>query len=101
MADQFREVEAAFGRLKEKFGGGRISQQEFIDSLKQLRIKDDEGRFWMIGAQSGNWYFFNNSLISDSTSPIISGSSTASHLFKNTTKEGNPTCLAKRICSLV
>jgi hypothetical protein len=59
MADQFREVEAAFGRLKEKFGGGRISQQEFIDSLKQLRIKDDEGRFWMIGAQSGNWYFFN------------------------------------------
>lgn len=59
MADQFREVEAAFGRLKEKFGGGRISQQEFIDSLKQLRIKDDAGRFWMIGAQSGNWYFFN------------------------------------------
>ena len=59
MADQFREVEAAFGRLKEKFGGGRISQQEFIDSLKQLRIKDNDGRFWMIGAQSGKWYFFN------------------------------------------
>ena len=59
MADQFREVEAAFGQLKEKFGGGRISQQEFIDSLKHLRIKDDEGRFWMIGAQSGKWYFFN------------------------------------------
>jgi ribosomal protein L40E len=59
MADQFREVEASFGRLKEKFGQGRISQREFIDSLKQLRIKDEEGRFWMIGAQSGKWYFFN------------------------------------------
>jgi hypothetical protein len=59
VADQFREVEAAFAALRDKFSRGRISQREFIDSLKQLRIKDDEGRFWMIGAQSGNWYFFN------------------------------------------
>jgi ribosomal protein L40E len=59
MADQFREVESAFSRLKEKFSQGRISQPEFIDALKQLRIKDEAGRFWMIGAQSGKWYFFN------------------------------------------
>jgi ribosomal protein L40E len=59
VADQFREVEATFGRLKERFAEGRISQQEFIDSLKQLRIKDNEGRFWMIGAQSGKWYQFD------------------------------------------
>jgi hypothetical protein len=58
MADQFREVEATFNSLKEKFWEGKISQREFIDSLKALRIKDDEGRFWMIGAQSGKWYFF-------------------------------------------
>jgi ribosomal protein L40E len=59
MADQFREVEASFSRLKERFSEGRISQREFIDSLKQLRIKDDKGRFWMIGAQSAKWYFFD------------------------------------------
>lgn len=59
MTDQFREVEAAFGRLKGKFNEGRISQKEFIDSLKQLRLKDDEGRFWMIGAQTGKWYFYD------------------------------------------
>lgn len=58
MADQFREVEAALGNLKEKFNQGKISQREFIDSLKALRIRDDEGRFWMIGAQSGKWYYF-------------------------------------------
>ncbi|MGZ5478713.1 MAG: hypothetical protein ACXWGZ_03895, partial [Candidatus Aminicenantales bacterium] len=29
-------------------------------SLKQLRIKDEEGRFWVIGAQSGKWYAFEN-----------------------------------------
>ena len=59
MSDRFHEVEAAFGRLKENFAEGRITQQEFIDSLKQLRIKDREGRFWMIGAQSGKWYQFD------------------------------------------
>ncbi len=60
MADQFREAEATFALLREKFKRKRISPQEFADSLKQLRIKDDEGRFWVIGAQSGKWYAFEN-----------------------------------------
>lgn len=60
MTDQFREAEATFSLLLEKFKEKKISQQEFADSLKQLRIKDDEGRFWVIGAQSGKWYAFEN-----------------------------------------
>ncbi len=56
MADQFREAEAAFNRLREKFDAKKISREEFSDSLKRLRIKDDDGRFWVIGAQSGVWY---------------------------------------------
>jgi len=60
MADQFREAEATFTLLREKFKDKKISPQEFADSLKQLRIKDDEGRFWVIGAQSGKWYAFEN-----------------------------------------
>lgn len=56
MTDPFREAEATFGRLREKFLDKKITQQEFSDSLKQLRIKDDDGRFWAIGSQSGRWY---------------------------------------------
>lgn len=56
MADQFREAEAAFSRLREKYDAKKISREEFSDSLKRLRIKDDDGRFWVIGAQSGVWY---------------------------------------------
>ncbi len=59
MTNEFREVEESFSRLKESYNEGRISQREFIDSLKQLRIKDDKGRFWMIGAQTGKWYYFD------------------------------------------
>jgi hypothetical protein len=60
MADQFREAEATFSLLRERFKDKRISPQEFADSLKQLRIKDEDGRFWVIGAQSGQWYAFEN-----------------------------------------
>src|SRR5512147_1399079 len=56
MTDPFREAEATFGRLRERFLDKKISQQEFSDSLKQLRIKDEDGRFWAIGSQSGRWY---------------------------------------------
>jgi len=56
MADRFREVEETFTLLREKFNDRRISEREYVDSLKQLRIKDEEGRFWMIGARTGKWY---------------------------------------------
>jgi hypothetical protein len=56
MADRFRDVEATFALLREKFNSRKISEREYIDSLKQLRIKDEEGRFWMIGARTGKWY---------------------------------------------
>ena len=45
--------------------------------------------------------WINNSRTSDSTKSKISGSSTISHLFINTTNDGKPTCLAKRMCSFV
>lgn len=59
MKKRFKEVEEAFGHLKRDFRLGRISRQEFIDRLERLRLKDEEGRFWMIGVRSGKWYYFD------------------------------------------
>ena len=58
MDTQFRDIEEAFSDLKRKFQAGEISRQEFVETMKKLRLKDDQGRFWMIGAQSGKWYYF-------------------------------------------
>jgi hypothetical protein len=55
----FKSVEEKFNDLKAEFQDGRISRQAFIDEMKKLRLKDETGRFWMIGAQSGKWYFFD------------------------------------------
>ncbi len=59
MEDRFRTVEKRFEELTENFRQGRISKLEFIDSLKQLRFRDEEGKFWMVGAQSGAWHYFD------------------------------------------
>jgi hypothetical protein len=55
----FRETEKAFQSLRREFRAKAISRREFIDRLKKLRLRDSQGRFWMIGAQSGKWYFFD------------------------------------------
>ena len=59
MANQFQEVVETFSGLKTKFQAGEISRQQFIDEMKKLRLKDDQGRYWMIGAQTGKWYYFD------------------------------------------
>jgi hypothetical protein len=59
MSNAFGETEAAFLALRRKFRSNEISRREFIDQLKTLRLRDAQGRFWMIGAQSGKWYFFD------------------------------------------
>ena len=49
----------------------------------------------------GKLYFFNNSRTSNSTKSKISGSSTMSTLFMNTTRYGTFTCRANNTCSRV
>jgi hypothetical protein len=55
----FKSVEKKFENLKSEFQTGKISRQDFIEGMKKLRLRDESGRFWMIGAQSGKWYFFD------------------------------------------
>jgi len=59
MSNTFQEVAETFAGLKEKFQSGEISRQQFIDEMKKLRLKDEQGRYWMIGAQTGKWYYFD------------------------------------------
>jgi hypothetical protein len=59
VSGSFKDVEMAFRSLRTQFREKAISRREFIDQLKKLRLRDSQGRFWMIGAQSGKWYYFD------------------------------------------
>ncbi len=59
MRDQFKSAAETFDELKKRFQAGDLSRQQFIDEMKKLRLKDAQGRYWMIGAQTGKWYYFD------------------------------------------
>jgi len=56
---RFQIVESNFERLRHKFMKGELSREQFAESLRKLRLFDDQGRCWMLGAQSGQWYFYD------------------------------------------
>lgn len=56
---RFRAVEASFYQLSKQFKRGEISRDQYAEALKKLRLVDGEGRCWMIGAQTGRWYYYD------------------------------------------
>ncbi len=55
----FKEAEERFYELKGRLDAGTISQEEFKAQLERLKVQDSQGRYWMIGVQSGKWYFYD------------------------------------------
>jgi len=71
MNKPFKEVEEEFSLLKQEFKTKKISEREFKERLKKLRLKDEEGRSWTIGAQSGQWYYFDGQNWIESLPPSV------------------------------
>jgi len=71
MSKPFKEVEKGFSCLKQEFKSKKISEREYKDRLKKLRLKDDDGRSWTIGAQSGKWYYFDGQNWIESQPPSV------------------------------
>jgi len=55
----FKNVEKEFRQLYRDYQQKLITEKEFQKQLKKLRLKDENGRYWTIGAQSGKWYYFD------------------------------------------
>jgi len=55
----FKEVELKFTQLRKQFLRGELTREQFAGFLKELRLLDREGRCWMLGAQSGKWYYYD------------------------------------------
>ncbi|MGB9300940.1 MAG: tetratricopeptide repeat protein [Anaerolineae bacterium] len=55
----FSDTERRFRELRKDLDAGEIDEQEFEVELRRLQVLDEQGRYWMIGAQSGLWYFYD------------------------------------------
>lgn len=52
----FSEVEAQYRTLKTQHEAGTLSEADFKARLQELMVEDDQGRWWIIGYETGQWY---------------------------------------------
>lgn len=73
----YKRVEDEYYRLRGQFDTDRLNHEQFDAALRELMIQDEQGRYWMIGADSGQWYFYDGTkwVQSDPYSTVASASS--------------------------
>jgi hypothetical protein len=69
--DQFKDFQKDFNTLKEDYKAKRISEEEYRARLKSLQLRDNKGRSWTIGAQSGKWYCYDGEQWLESDPPSL------------------------------
>jgi hypothetical protein len=52
----FSKVEAEFEKLKGQFAAGALTEAEFKARLQELMLQDEQGDWWMVGYETGEWY---------------------------------------------
>lgn len=57
MENKFAEIQEKFYSLRGKFASGRITEEQFDAALRDLTFLDADGHYWMLGANTGDWYY--------------------------------------------
>lgn len=52
----FKQSEDEYFVLRGKLELGRITQSQFEAALHDLMLEDNQGQYWMLGADSGKWF---------------------------------------------
>lgn len=55
----FTQIMQRYVRLKEKFTRGEMDADTFEKQVNSMVYKDDLGRYWQIGVESGKWYYYD------------------------------------------
>ena len=53
---RFAEAERRFAALRARYEMGELDDATFDANLQRLMIGDNAGGYWMLGAESGDWY---------------------------------------------
>ena len=54
--NQFQRAEDEYFVLKGQLATGRITPEQFQAAIKNLMVQDAQGRYWMLGPDTGKWY---------------------------------------------
>lgn len=59
LGEGFSEVYARFVSLREAYLAGHIDAHSFGTQIRNLRVLDEDGIYWTLGATTMRWYAFN------------------------------------------
>lgn len=68
---RFQKAEDEYFKLKGQLGAGRITQEQFEAKLKDAMVQDDQGRYWIIGVDSGKWYVSDGENWVEGNPPLV------------------------------
>ncbi len=71
MQERFKKIEEQFLQLRKDYKKQKLTEREFKDRLKQLRITDKNGRCWTIGAKTGKWYYYDGKEWVEASPPAL------------------------------
>ena len=54
--EPFTEAEGRYHELMERRRQGALDVRAFRSAVRDLMVKDGEGREWVLGPEDGNWY---------------------------------------------
>jgi len=54
---EFKKVKEKFNDLINSYENEEISKEELKKSLRELMVRDSEGKLWSLGEKSGHWYY--------------------------------------------
>jgi Inner membrane component of T3SS, cytoplasmic domain len=57
--DRFNKVEQEYRRLRVQLDAKQLTHEQFEAALRPLMFQDAQGRYWMIGVDSGQWHVYD------------------------------------------
>jgi hypothetical protein len=55
----FQEAESKYFELKGRLAAHKLTAEQFRAEVAELRVQDDEGRYWAVDARTGSWLMYD------------------------------------------
>jgi hypothetical protein len=55
----FQAAQMSYGQWQAALSAGRVTRQQYEAAVNSIRVQDQYGRYWMLGAYDGLWYVYD------------------------------------------
>jgi oligopeptide transport system substrate-binding protein len=86
----YSQAAAEFRKLKAQYDAGVLTEADFKARLEELMVQDEQGRWWMIGYETGQWYVHDGEQWMKAQPPAAAPPATRPELRRPASESGVP-----------